>query len=89
MKNFEQSLVFRRKKHIIMQKLDGPLKGLARVSIYNSNFFAKAQYGILYIKVEYSYQLLPYSELLFSFRKTRRIPDSVGRTFKSGKDMTY
>ena len=29
-------------KHIIMQKLDGPLKSLARVSIYNSNF-AKAQ----------------------------------------------
>ena len=30
------------KKHIIMQKLDGPLKDLARISIYNSNF-AKAQ----------------------------------------------
>ena len=29
-------------KHIIMQKLDGPLKSLARVSIYNSNF-AKAR----------------------------------------------
>ena len=71
-----------------MQNLDGPLKGLARVSIYNSNF-AKAQQGILYIKVEYLYQLLPYSELLFSFRKTGRIPDGVGRTFKSGKDMTY
>ena len=42
MKIFEQSLVCRRKKHIIMQKLDGPLKDLARVSIYNSNF-AKAQ----------------------------------------------
>ena len=35
-------LYLEEKKHIIMQKLDGPLKGLARVSIYNSNF-AKAQ----------------------------------------------
>ena len=53
MKIFEQSLVCRRKKkHIIMQKLDGPLKDLARVSIYNSNF-AKAQQGILYIKSQY------------------------------------
>ena len=78
----------KKKKHIIMQKLDGPLKDLARVSIYNSNF-AKAQQGILYIKAQYLYQLLPYSKLLFSFRKTRRIPDGVGQTFKSGNDMTY
>ena len=35
-------LYLEEKKHIIMQKLDGPLKSLARVSIYNSNF-AKAQ----------------------------------------------
>ena len=35
-------LYWKKEKHIIMQKLDGPLKSLAHVSIYNSNF-AKAR----------------------------------------------
>ena len=36
-------------KHIIMEKLDDPLKGVDLVSISNLTF-AKAQWGILYIK---------------------------------------
>ena len=61
MKNFEQSLVFRRKKHIIMQKLDGPLKGLARVLIYNSNFLLRhnTEFSILKSNIYISYFLIP------------------------------
>ena len=44
-----------------MQKLDGPLKGLARVSIYNSDFLLRhnTEFSILKSNIYISYFLIP------------------------------
>ena len=69
-------------KHIIEQKLEGPLKDLGRISVCNLSLTNPNMY--------ISNFLIPNCFFLFfSFRKTLRTSVGVGRTFKSGKDMTY
>ena len=86
-------LYLEEKKHIIMQKLDGPLKGLARVSIYNSNFLLRhnTEFSILKSNIYISYFLIP--NFFFHFVKLVEFQTVLGGHLSPARiwhiDMIY